>query len=201
MTVLTNTALIAVASMAAWRLVRHKTRFNLVLFTVFVAAMIIPFQSIMIPMIKVAKGLGLVNNYLGIMFVYLGFGSSFSIFLFHGFIKGIPLEVEEAAVIDGASPMGVFWGIVFPLLKPIVMTVLVLNVLWTWNDFLLPLLVIPSEEMRTIPLAINSFFSQYSKKWDLAMAALVLAILPVVALFIAVQKSIIAGIVSGSVKG
>jgi raffinose/stachyose/melibiose transport system permease protein len=149
----------------------------------------------------VAKSLGLVNNFPGIMVVYLGFGCSFSIFLFHGFIKGIPMEIEEAAVIDGASPLGVFWGIVFPLLKPIVMTVLVLNVLWTWNDFLLPLLIIPSEEMRTIPLAINSFFSQYSKKWDLAMAALVLAIVPVVALFIAAQKSIIEGIVSGSVKG
>lgn len=200
-TFLANISLVVVSALAAYRLVRHPSWFNNIVFFAFVAAMIIPFQSIMIPMVKVASGLGLINNYLGVTVVYLGFGVPFSVFLFHGFIKTVPLEVEEAARIDGCTPWGVFWRIVFPLLRPIVATVLILNVLWVWNDFLLPLLIIPGEEIRTIPLAINSFFGQYSKKWDLAMAGLVLAIIPMVLLFLSAQRQIIAGIVAGSVKG
>lgn len=200
-TFLANTSLVVVSALAAYRLVRHPSWFNNIVFFAFVAAMIIPFQSIMIPMVKVASGLGLVNNYLGVTVVYLGFGVPFSVFLFHGFIKTVPLEIEEAARIDGCTPWGVFWRIVFPLLRPIVATVLILNVLWVWNDFLLPLLIVPGEEIRTIPLAINSFFGQYSKKWDLAMAGLVLAIIPMVLLFLSAQRQIIAGIVAGSVKG
>lgn len=122
-------------------------------------------------------------------------------FLFHGFIKSIPRDIEEAASIDGCSHLAVFWKISFPLLKPVIVTVVVLNGLWIWNDSLLPLLIIPAERLRTIPLAINSLFSQYTKKWDLAMAALVMSIIPSVLAFLILQKNIIAGIVAGSVKG
>lgn len=200
-TVTTNTALVLVGSMAAYRLVRHNTAVNKFLFVMFISAMVIPFQSIMLPIVKVAGKLGLINTYYGVLFVYLGCGVSMTIFLFHGFIKTVPIDIEEAAIVDGCSTYRTFWRIVFPLLKPVIVTVLILNGLWIWNDFLLPLLIIPSENMRTIPLAINTFFAQYTKKWDLAMAALLISIIPVVILFLALQKYIIEGIVSGSVKG
>jgi raffinose/stachyose/melibiose transport system permease protein len=200
-TVISNITLVIVGSMAAYRLVRHNTRINKLIFLIFVSAMVIPFQSIMIPMVIVSNRLGLINSYAGVVFVYLGVGVSFTIFLFHGFSKSIPLDIEEAASIDGCSYLAVFWKINFPLLKPVIVTVLVLNGLWIWNDFLLPLLIIPAERLRTIPLAINSLFSQYTKKWDLAMAALVMSIIPSVTAFLILQKSIIDGIVAGSVKG
>lgn len=200
-TVSANIALVVTGSMAAYRLVRHNSAFNKFLFILFISAMVIPFQSIMIPMVMVTNKLGWINTYHGILFAYIGFGVPFTMFLFHGFIKSIPIDIEEAAVVDGCSSLGVFFRIIFPLLKPVIVTVIILNGLWIWNDFLLPLLVIPGENMKTIPLAINSFFSQYTKKWDLAMAALVMSIIPVVVLFLAMQKYIIEGIVSGSVKG
>lgn len=200
-TVVSNIALVIVGSMAAYRLARHNTRINKFIFVLFITAMVIPFQSIMIPMVIVSNKLGLINSYLGVVFVYLGVGVSFTMFLFHGFIKSIPHDIEEAASIDGCSHLGVFWKISFPLLKPVIITVVVLNGLWIWNDFLLPLLIIPAESLRTIPLAINSLFSQYTKKWDLAMAALVMSIIPSVTVFLILQKNIIAGIVAGSVKG
>lgn len=200
-TVITNVGLVVISAMSAYRLVRYDSRFNRFIFLLFISAMVIPFQSIMIPMVKVAHTLGWNNSYFGVMLVYFGFGVSFSIFLFHGFVKSIPYDIEEAAIVDGCTPFGVFWQIVFPLLKPVTVTVIILNGLWIWNDFLLPLLIIPSEEMRTIPLAVNSFFSQYTKRWDLAMAALIMSIAPIVVMFLSLQKYIIEGIVSGSVKG
>lgn len=195
--------LVVFGSMAAYRMVRYNSKLNRFLFLLFVSSMVIPFQSIMISMVKVFGNLGWINTYYGILFfAYLGFGVPFTVFfLFHGFIKTIPFSLEEAAVIDGCSPLGVFWRIVFPLLKPITVTVIILDSLWIWNDFLLPLLIIPAEEMRTIPLAINTLFSMYSKQWDLAMAGLIIAIIPVVILFLSLQKYIINGIVSGAVKG
>jgi raffinose/stachyose/melibiose transport system permease protein len=123
-----------------------------------------------------------------------------TIFLYHGFIKGIPVELEEAAIIDGCSRFGVFWRIVFPLLKPITVTIVILNSLWIWNDFLLPSLVLQDPELKTIPLATFSFFGQYTKQWDLALAALVMGIFPLLIFFFAMQKHIIKGITSGSIK-
>jgi raffinose/stachyose/melibiose transport system permease protein len=166
----------------------------------FVAAMVIPFQSIMIPLVKVAGNLNLLNSIWGIVIMYLGFGSGMTIFLYHGFIKGIPVELEEAAIIDGCSRLGVFWRIVFPLLKPITVTVVILNSLWIWNDFLLPSLVLQDPELRTIPLATFFFFGQYTKQWDLALAALVISIIPLLIFFFAMQKHIVKGITSGSIK-
>ncbi|KJB88944.1 sugar ABC transporter permease [Paenibacillus sp. E194] len=206
----TNSLLITVVSvllvgltsaMAAYRMVRHNTRFNRTLFMLFVAAMVIPFQSIMIPLVKVTGTLKLTDSMLGLVVCYLGFGAPLSVFLFHGFIKSVPLEIEEAAVVDGCSPYGVFWKVVFPLLKPMFVTVAILNSLWIWNDYLLPSLMLQSASLRTIPLATYAFFGQFTKQWDLALPALVLGITPIVIFFLAMQKYIIEGITAGSVKG
>ncbi|WP_040206052.1 carbohydrate ABC transporter permease [Neobacillus jeddahensis] len=199
-TVLSNIVLVVFCSMAAYMLVRTKKKISNIIFMTFVAAMIIPFQSIMIPLIKTAGNLGMLNSIWGLVIMYLGFGSGMTIFLYHGFIKGIPVELEEAAIIDGCSRFGVFWRIVFPLLKPITVTIVILNSLWIWNDYLLPSLVLQDPELRTIPLATFFFFGQYTKQWDLALAALVLGIIPLLIFFFSMQKHIIKGITSGSIK-
>jgi raffinose/stachyose/melibiose transport system permease protein len=199
-TIGSNIVLVIFCSMAAYMLVRTKKKISNIIFMTFVAAMIIPFQSLMIPLIKTAGNLGLLNSIWGLVFMYLGFGSGMTIFLYHGFIKGIPLELEEAAIIDGCSRFGVFWRIVFPLLKPITVTIVILNSLWMWNDFLLPSLVLQNPELRTIPLATFFFFGQYTKQWDLALAALVIGIIPLLIFFFTMQKHIIQGITSGSIK-
>lgn len=199
-TVASNVIIVVFCSMAAYMLVRTKKKISNIIFMTFVAAMVIPFQSIMIPLIKVAGGLGLLNSIWGLVFMYLGFGSGMAIFLYHGFIKGIPVELEEAAIIDGCSPLGVFWRIVFPLLKPITVTIIILNSLWIWNDFLLPMLVLQNPELRTIPLATFFFFGQYTKQWDLALAALVISMVPLLVFFFSMQRHIIKGITSGSIK-
>ncbi|WP_110114363.1 carbohydrate ABC transporter permease [Bacillus sp. CGMCC 1.16541] len=199
-TVASNIVIVIFCSMAAYMLVRTKKKISNIIFFTFVAAMVIPFQSIMIPLIKTASALGLINSIWGLVIMYLGFGSGLAIFLYHGFIKGIPIELEEAAIIDGCSTLGVFWRIVFPLLKPITVTIVILNSLWIWNDFLLPLLVLQDPELRTIPLATFFFFGQYTKQWDLALAALVVSIIPLLIFFFAMQKHIIKGITSGSIK-
>ncbi|MNI78464.1 L-arabinose transport system permease protein AraQ [compost metagenome] len=155
----------------------------------------------MIPLVKVVSTLGIQNSRLGIIICYFGFGTMLSVFLYHGYVKSIPKEIEESAVVDGCSPYGVFWKIVFPLLKPMTVTVLLLNSLWIWNDFLLPLLVLSSPDLRTIPLAASSFFAQYTKQWDLGLASLVLGVIPIVIFFLSMQKHIIEGITAGSVKG
>ncbi|MDN3017535.1 carbohydrate ABC transporter permease [Paenibacillus sp. BSR1-1] len=199
-TVISNVVLVIFCSMAAYMLVRTKRKISNVIFMTFVAAMIIPFQSIMIPLIKTAGNLGMLNTIWGLVIMYLGFGSGMTIFLYHGFIKGIPVELEEAAIIDGCSRFGVFWRIVFPLLKPITVTIIILNSLWIWNDYLLPSLVLQDPGLRTIPLATFFFFGQYTKQWDLALAALVLGIIPLLIFFFSMQKHIIKGITSGSIK-
>ncbi|TKH44618.1 carbohydrate ABC transporter permease [Paenibacillus sp. FSL R10-2782] len=200
-TVVSNLSLALISSMAAYRMVRHPTRYNRVLFTLFVAAMVIPFQSVMIPLVKVVSTLDLMNSISGLVICYLGFGAPMSIFLFHGFVKGVPVEVEEAATVDGCTPYGVFFRIVYPLMLPMMVTVIILNTLWIWNDYLLPSLVLQKAELRTIPIATYAFFGQYTKQWDLALPALVLGILPVIVFFLAMQKYIIQGIMAGSVKG
>ncbi|TDG00512.1 carbohydrate ABC transporter permease [Paenibacillus piri] len=200
-TVFSNIGLVVISSMAAYRLVRFPTRFNNLLFMAFVAAMVIPFQSIMIPLVRVASQVGLMDSITGLVICYFGFGVSLNVFLYHGFIKSVPIEIEESARVDGSSPYGVFWRIVFPLLKPMTVTIVLLNSLWIWNDFLLPMLILNKPELRTIPLATYSFFGQYTKQWDLALAALVLGVLPIVIFFLSMQRHIIEGITAGSIKG
>jgi raffinose/stachyose/melibiose transport system permease protein len=200
-TVFSNVGLVIISSLAAYRMVRFSSRFNQILFAVFIAAMVIPFQSIMIPLVRVADIAGLMNSIPGLIVCYFGFGVMLNVFLYHGFVKSIPKEVEESAVVDGSNPYGVFVRIVFPLLKPMTITIIILNSLWIWNDFLLPSLILNSPELRTIPLSTFSFFGQYTKQWDLALAALVLGVTPIIIFFLALQKHIIEGITAGSVKG
>jgi raffinose/stachyose/melibiose transport system permease protein len=200
-TVLSNIGLTIISAMAAYRLVRQPSRLNNIIFLLFISAMIIPFQSIMIPLVRVTDTLGLMNSILGLVVSYFGFGVSLNIFLYHGFIKSIPLEIEESAVVDGSGWFALFWRIVFPLLKPISVTIVILNSLWIWNDYLLPSLMLHSPELQTIPLATYAFFGQYTKQWDLAMAGLALGIAPIITFFLIMQKHIIAGITAGSVKG
>ena len=200
-TVLSNVGLVFISSMAAYMIARRPNKLNTLMFTLYVAAMVIPFQSIMIPLVRVSSTLNLMNSHLGLVIAYLGFGVSLNIFLYHGFIKSIPREIEESAIVDGSSTYGMFFKIIWPLLKPITITVILLNSLWIWNDFLLPSLFLYDAGLRTIPLSTYSFFGQYTKQWDLALAGLVLGIIPIIIFFLALQKHIIAGITAGSVKG
>lgn len=188
------------SSMLAYYLVRNDNKFNKVVFMLLVSSMIIPFQSIMIPFVSIFGKLDLLNSRSMLVFFYLGFGVSMATFMYHGFIKSIPLELEEAAVIDGATQFQVFYKIVFPMLKPITATIVILDVLWVWNDFLLPSLVLVRNEFRTLPLSTFYFFGQYTSNYNVAMAALVLVLLPVIIFFVVMQKQIISGVVDGAIK-
>ena len=206
-TILSLAAISIFSAMAAWVLVRNKTRWSNLLFLMYVAAMVIPFQVVMFPLLTWFRTVGdflhipMLRSYQGIIFAYLGFGEAMSIFIFHGFIKGVPLELEEAADIDGCSRAGTFFRIVFPLLQPVFVTVLVLNGLWIWNDYLLPLLVLgASGDIRTIPLAVQGFNGSFVKQWNLIMVSTLLAMLPIIILYIFAQKYIVKGMVEGSIK-
>lgn len=191
--------IIIFASMAAWMLVRTKTKLSMFIFLMFTTAMLIPFQAVMLPLIKIAGQLHLLNPG-GIILMYLGFNAPLSIMLYHGFAKSVPVEIEEAAVIDGCNKFGVFWKVVFPLLKPITVTVAILNAMAIWNDFLLPQLVINKPEWQTIPLKMFYFFGQFAKRWDLGLAGLVIAMLPIIIFYLVMQKHIIKGVMQGSIK-
>ena len=201
-------AIISICSaMTAWVLVRNKTKWSTFLFMMFVAAMVIPFQVVMFPLITWFRDLGkflhisLLRTHGGLVFAYLGFGESMTIFIFHGFVKNIPLEIEEAADIDGCSRAGTFFRIVMPLLQPVFVTVLVLNGLWIWNDYLLPLLLLGANgNVRTIPLAVQGFIGSFVKQWNLIMVSTLLAMLPIIILYIFAQKYIVQGMVEGAVK-
>lgn len=192
--------IIVFSSMLAYFLVRWKWKINGILFTMLVAAMIIPFQSLMIPFVSIYGKLELLDSKFMLIIFYLGFGLGLATFIYHGFIKNIPVELEEAAIIDGASRLQIFWRVVFPILKPVTVTVIILDVLWIWNDFLLPSLVLISENQRTIPLSTFTFFGTYTNNYGLAMSALVLAIIPIIVFFLLLQKHIIRGVVEGAIK-
>lgn len=199
-TICSVVVIIIISSMAAWMLERTKSKLSDAILMIFVAAMLVPFQAVMLPLIRLMGKLNLLNMF-GIIFMYAGFGSSLSIFLYHGFLKGIPKELDEAAMIDGCSKFQTFWKIIFPLLKPISVTVAILNIIWIWNDYLLPSLVINNDTTQTIPLKTFLFFGEYTKQWHLALAGLVLTIIPVIIFYFIAQKQIIKSITAGSVKG
>ncbi|GIP61069.1 MULTISPECIES: carbohydrate ABC transporter permease [Paenibacillus] len=200
-TVLSNLLLVLMCAMAAYRMARRPTWFNRILYMAFVAAMIIPFQAIMIPLVKVTSVLGIMNSRTGLILCYLGFGAPLTVFLLHGFVKSVPLDIEEAGRVDGCSPYGIFFRIVLPLMQPIAVTVVILNTLWIWNDYLMPSLILQKPELFTIPIETFAFFGQFTKQWDLALPALVLGITPIVIFFLFMQRYIIDGIAQGSVKG
>ena len=199
-TVFSVAAIILFTSMTAYYLTRVKTGVTNVLYYMFVFSMIVPFQMVMFTMSKLANMTHL-NNPPGMVLLYLGFGSGLSVFMFCGFIKSIPLDIEEAAMIDGCNPLQTFFGVVMPILKPTAITVAILNAMWIWNDYLLPYLVIGSE-YKTISVAIQYLRGGYgSIDLGLMMSMLVLAIIPIVIFYMICQKWIIQGVIAGAVKG
>ena len=199
-TVFSVGAIVFFTSMTAWFITRVKNIITTALYYLFVFSMIVPFQMVMFPMVKIVNNLRL-DNPIGIIFVYLGFGAGLSVFMFAGFVKSIPLEIEEAALIDGCNPIEIFFLIVFPILKPISITVAILNAMWIWNDYLLPYLTLGSD-YRTIPMAIQYLQGGYgSIDMGAMMAMLVLAIVPIIIFYLTCQKYIIKGVVAGAVKG
>lgn len=206
-TVVSLSLIVLFCSMGAWVLERSKTKWSAIIFYLLVASMVIPFQVVMLPILSWFRMLGkftgitFLQSYKGAIFAYIGFGAAMSVFILHGFVKGIPLELEEAAVIDGCTTEGIFGRIVLPLMQPIQITVLILNGIWIWNDYLLPSLLLgQSGKIKTLPIAVMSFVGSYVKQWDLILTSTLLAMLPVIVLFIFAQKYIIKGMVEGSVK-
>ena len=193
--------LVIVSSFAAWAMVRSKTILSNIVFLCFTAAMLVPFQSLMYPLLSVFEKMGL-KNVQGLILMYGGFGLSMSVFLYHGFIKSVPASLEEAAVLDGANLFQMFFKVVFPLLKGTTVTVIVLNGMWIWNDYLLPSLVLDQKKYKTIPIAVQYLKGGYgSVDMGAMMGVLVIAIVPIIIFYIACQRYIIEGVVAGAVKG
>ncbi|HHZ06056.1 MAG TPA: carbohydrate ABC transporter permease [Clostridiales bacterium] len=198
-TVFSVLVIILCTSMCAWFIVRVKAWYTKALYLLCAFSMIVPFQMVMFPMSQIANILHL-DNMFGIIFIYLGFGAGLAVFLFTGFIKSVPLEIEEAAMIDGCGPMRTFFLIVMPILKPTAITVAILQAMWIWNDYLLPTLILG--DTKTLPMAIQYLRGGYGSV-DMAamMAMLVLAIIPIIVFYLCCQKYIIKGVVAGAVKG
>ena len=190
--------IIICTSMAAWMLQRTKSKVSDFILMLMVISMLIPFQAVMLPLVRIMGKIGFLNQY-GLIFMYLGFQGAMSTFLYHGFVKNIPRDLDEAAVIDGCNTFQTFWFIIFPLLKPITVTVAILNLVAIWNDYLLPSLVIGGKT-ETIPLKTFLFFGEYTKQWHLALAGLVITILPVLIFYFFAQKQVLSSMVEGSVK-
>lgn len=202
-TVLSTIFIILFSAMSAYQLVRKPTTFNKIFFSVMVASMIIPFQSLMIPLIYIyGAKLHLIDSMpipLLILF-YIGFGSAFSIFIYHGFIKTVPVEIEEAAIIDGCNTRQTFFKVVFPMLAPISVTITILNVLWIWNDYLLPSLILNDESVYTLPIKMKVFSGTYMNNWELLIPAILITILPILIFYMFGQRFIIKGAMQGAIK-
>lgn len=199
---LSTLAVIILSAMVAYYFTREKNKFSMIFFALMVAAMIIPFQSIMIPLVSIyGAKLNVLNHRLTLVFMHTGFAMSMSVFIYQGFIKSnIPLSLEEAAYIDGASRVQIFSKVVFPLVKPTTATLIILNALAFWNDYLLPSLVLGKKELFTLPLSTYSFYGTYSADYGVIMAALVLTVAPILVMYLLLQKQIISGVVAGAVK-
>ncbi|MCZ8516871.1 carbohydrate ABC transporter permease [Paenibacillus filicis] len=207
---LANTVIISVvgiggillfASLAGYKLSRTPGKLSGFIFFLFIASMLVPFHSIMIPLVKTAKSLSLQGSVFGLAVIYVGLGVNMAIFLYHGFVKSIPKELEESAYLDGCGQFRTFGTIILPLLLPITVTVGILDFLWIWNDFLLPLLMLQDANDYTLVLSTNKLFGEYTKDWSLILAALVLTAIPVIIIYSIFQKFIVSGIAEGAVKG
>ncbi len=193
--------IIICTSMCAWYISRVKSAITTGMYYLFAFSMIVPFQMVMFTLSKIADILKL-GNPLGIIIVYLGFGAGLAVFMFCGFVKSIPLEIEESAMIDGCTPIQTYFKIVFPVMKPTAISVAILEAMWVWNDYLLPYLVLDIKKYKTIPIAIQYLKGGYGAiDMGAMMAMIVLAIIPIVIFYIACQKHIIEGVVAGAVKG
>lgn len=195
------------SAMAAWVLVRTKTKYSVIIFLLFLSGMVVPFQVVMLPLVRLLQtlkdltGIPFRTTVHGVILAYIGFGAPLSVFMFHGFIKSIPMDIEEAAIIDGCSKPQVFFQIILPILKPIFVTMLVLNGMWIWNDYLLPVLVLgKGTAIQTLPLSVANLAGFYDKEWSLILTSVLMASVPVVILFLFAQKHIIKGMTSGAIK-
>ena len=203
-TVCATVLTILVSSMTAYVYVRYSSwKVCTLMFSLMIASMVIPFQVLMVPLVSVYGGiLGVLNHRLTLILMHAGFSISMAMFMFHGTIRtNIPLELEEAATIDGCTKWQTYWKIVFPLLKPTIATVAIINAMAYWNDYLLPSLVLTKKELYTIPIATQAFYGTYSTDIGLVMAALLLAMLPILILYVFLQRYIVEGVTSGAVKG
>ena len=200
-TVFSVLLIVVCTSMAAWYIIRVKSKFTKLMYTLFVFSMIVPFQMVMYTMTYVANKVNF-DNIVGIVIIYLGFGVGLSVFMMSGFVKSIPLEIEEAATIDGCNPLQTFFMVVFPILKPTAITVAILNAMWIWNDYLLPYLILGTDD-KTVPVAIQIAMQGAYGSTDYGgfMAMLVFAIIPIIIFYLSCQKYIIKGVVAGAVKG
>lgn len=201
-TCLATLLVIILSAMCAYYIVRAKNKFSNLIYSLMIASMIIPFQSIMIPLVSIyGAKLNMLNHRLTLVYMHVGFAMSMSVFMFSGFVKsGVPISLEEAAHLDGCSKLQTFFMIVFPLLKPTTSTLVILNVLAFWNDYLLPSLVLGKKELFTLPLSTYAFYGTYSADYGTIMAALVLTLAPILVLYLFLQKQIISGVVAGAVK-
>ena len=190
------------SAMCAWYLARVKKKFTKVIYYVFVFSMLIPFQMVMFSLTQIASMLYM-NNPLGIILIYIAYGSALSVFTYFGFIRGLPVEIEEAALIDGCNPIQCFFRVIMPTLAPISITIAILNAMWIWNDYLLPYLILGSGQYKTIPVAIQLALTGLygSINWGAFMAMLVFAIIPIIIFYLFGQKYIIKGVLDGSIKG
>lgn len=202
-TVISVTIIITFSAMAAYYLVRNDGVFSRMIFSLLVVSMIIPFQSVMIPLLNIyGARLQLIDRMPMplLILLYGGFGSALTVFFYHGFIKSIPLELEEAALIDGCNHIQTFFYIVFPMLGPTTVTVGILNTMWIWNDYLLPSLILVKPELYTMPIKMKVFNGAYMNNWQLLIPALLLTILPLLIVYFFAQKRIISGVMQGAIK-
>lgn len=201
-TVISLVGIIFFSSLGAYVLERSKSKLSKVIFNFCILPMLVPFQTIMITLVKLMNSLGLANSIIGLSIQYWGFCTPMALFIYYSFVKTIPKELDESAMMDGSSTFRTFREIIFPILKPTTATITILDVMMIWNDFLLPLLMVNSRpETKTLTLAAYSFVGQYSTNWNYAMAAMVLAVSPSIIFFLLMQKHIIKGVVDGAVKG
>ncbi len=189
------------SSLAGWKLCRTKTKLSSMIYHLIIFSMLIPFSSIMIPLYRVVLAFHIKNNLFGLSFVYAGLGVGMAIFLYYQFVKEIPIELEEAAEMDGSSQLNTFFKIIFPLLKNVTITVCITNFLWIWNDFLLPLIMISDNKKYTLILSTNTLFGQYSNDWSAILSALIMVVIPAVIIYILFQKQIMHSITDSAIKG
>jgi len=201
LTVVSVIGIIVVSSLAGYKLAKTSGKLSGFIFILFTSSMLVPFSSVMLPLYKMAKFLHLSGTKTGLTVIYMGLGINLAIFLYHGFSKGIPTELEEAALIDGCNEFQMFYKIIFPLLKPITATIAILDVLWIWNDFMLPLVMISDPRNNTIVLEARGFVSAYIIDWPSILAALLCSMIPVIIFYAIFQKNIVKGITAGAVKG
>lgn len=192
--------MVLLGSMAAWKLARVKSRASTIMYASYILAMIIPFQAIMIPLVVVAVRFGMLSPS-GLSVIYWGFGMPLTIFLYRGYFNYVPRELDESGMLDGCNDFVLFWRILFPQLRTMTTTVIILQSLWVWNDFLLPFLILNQRDEYTIPIGINSFFGIYKAQWDMALPILILGMIPLVTAFLIAQKHIVRSIAASGLKG